>query len=72
MSLNFKKIQEKYPDALKLTINLKKGAAPFSEQTLKAIVGGGRTLFFRTSERSQTIVCSKLAEAEVQKTAHTL
>lgn len=62
MALNYKKIQEQYPDALKLTVTLKTSAKPFSEEDLKPLIGGGKTLYFRTSGRSQTIVCSRLAE----------
>lgn len=76
MSLNFKAIQKQYPDAIKCTVSLIKGADPLTEKSLKFLCGGGKILYLSKGARSQTVVCSKQAEAEeaekVQKTAGTL
>lgn len=64
MPVNFRKIQQEYPDAIKLTVTLKPGAPQFSQDELKKITGEGKTLHFRSSGRSQTIIVSKKAAEE--------
>lgn len=61
---NFNKIQEQFPDALKLTIHLFPGDS-FTDAQLISFLGGGKLLFSSIKGRKQTIIVSKLAAARI-------
>jgi hypothetical protein len=66
MPFNFNQIQQKFPDALQLTVTFKRGANPPTDDQLCSFLGGGKVLYSKDfSGNKKKIVVSKLAAAKV-------
>jgi energy-coupling factor transporter ATP-binding protein EcfA2 len=65
MPFNFKQIQQKFPDALQLTVTFKRGVNPPTDDQLCSFLGGGKVLYSKDlSGNKKKIVVSKLAAAK--------
>lgn len=61
MTVDFRKIQQTYPDALKLTTSLKKADTPCGPVSLSRALGGGRVLHYAHTGTRETIIVSRKA-----------
>lgn len=65
MTVDFRKIQQTYPDALKLTTSLKKSDSPCGPVSLSRALGGGRVLHYTHTGTRETIIVSREAAQTV-------
>lgn len=65
MAPNFKKIQQTYPDALRMTNTLTKADSPIGEEGMARFLGGGKVLYYAHSGRRETIIVSKIAQTKI-------
>lgn len=65
MAPNFRKIQQTYQDALKMTLKRFRGSEPIGEEGMSRFLGGGKTLYYNQGKTSETIVVSKIASRKI-------
>ncbi len=65
MPINFKKIQQTYPDALQLKTARFPDALPIGESGLAGLLGGGKVLHYECKPRQEHIVVSKIAANKI-------
>lgn len=65
MAPNFRKIQQTYPDALRLVAKRFKGSDPIGEEHHCRMLGGGKVLYYSVTATSETIIVSKIAQTKI-------
>lgn len=65
MTPNFRKIQQTYSDALRMTSKRSRGSEPIGEEGMSKFLGGGKVLYYNQGNTSETIVVSKIASRKI-------